>query len=406
MKKCIQNYKSTFLLILSVIIGTIMGLILKERASVLKPLGDLFLNLLLLSIVPLIFLTITTTFAKIKQLKRFQKIIGRVFIVFLGTSIVAVLVGLFFTKSIPFVTSQNIEILASEKEATIENIHVLERTVQLLTTSDFYLLLSKENMVALLFFSILIGVSIRMTKEEAEPIVACLETLQKIIFNFIKLIMYYAPIGIGSYFAYLLGTFGGEIATGYLQTFLLYTLSGLFLYLVIYTLYAYMAGGITGIKVFWRHALATSLTALGTCSSAASIPINMEETKKIGVKQEIVELAIPLGTTFHKDGSILGSVFKIMFLVYLFQLDVSLPKIAFIALLATLLVTAVPIGGGTISEAFILSLLGAPLTALPMLTVIATIIDPLATMLNVVGDTLVAMLTARWVDGKHWLKKT
>ena len=406
MKKSIQNYKSTFVLILSVIIGTIIGLIFQEKTSVLKPLGDAFLNFLLLSIVPLIFLTITTTFAKIKQLKRFQKIIVRIFIVFLGTSVVAILVGLFFTKSIPFVSSQNIEILASEKEAIVESIPILERTVQLLTVTDFYFLLSKENIVALLFFSILIGIAIRMAKEEAQPIIVCLESFQKIIFNFIKLIMYYAPIGIGSYFAYLVGTFGGEIATGYLQTFLLYTLAGFFLYFVIYTIYAYIAGGVRGIQVFWKHALTASLTALGTCSSAASIPINMEETKKMGVKEEIVELAIPLGTTFHKDGSILGSVFKIMFLVYLFDLDVSLLQIALLALLATLLVTAVPIGGGTISEALILSLLHAPLTALPMLTIIATIIDPLATMLNVVGDALVAMLTARWVDGKHWMKKT
>ena len=116
-------------------------------------------------------------------------------------------------------------------------------------------------------------------------------------------------------------------------------------------------------------------------------------------------MAIPLGTTFHKDGSIIGSVFKIMFLTYLFGLDVSLTQLIFVSLVATLLVTAVPIGGGTISEAFILSLIGAPLTALPMLTIVATIIDAPATVLNVVGDTTVCMLTSRMVEGKKWLKK-
>ena len=81
-------------------------------------------------------------------------------------------------------------------------------------------------------------------------------------------------------------------------------------------------------------------------------------------------------------------------------------KIIGVALLATLLVTAVPIGGGTISETLIITLLGFPISSLAMLTIIATIIDPPATMLNVVGDSASSMLVARIVDGKKWMKKS
>ena len=94
-----------------------------------------------------------------------------------------------------------------------------------------------------------------------------------------------------------------------------------------------------------------------------------------------------------------------MFLVCLFNSDVSSLKILGVALLATLLVTAVPIGGGTISEMLIITMLGFPVSALPILTIIATIIDPPATMLNVVGDSASSMLVSRIVDGKHWMKK-
>ena len=111
-----------------------------------------------------------------------------------------------------------------------------------------------------------------------------------------------------------------------------------------------------------------------------------------------------MGTSFHKDGSIIGSVFKIMFLVCLFGSDVSTLKVLGVALLANLLITGVPIGGGTISEMMIITLMGYPVEALPILTMIATIIDPGATMLNVVGDTSSSMLVARIVDGKHWIK--
>ena len=171
-----------------------------------------------------------------------------------------------------------------------------------------------------------------------------------------------------------------------------------------YTIYAFIARGKDGVKSFWKNVLPSTVTALATCSSAASIPVNIESSKKMGVPDDIAETTIPLGTSFHKDGSIIGSVFKIMFLVCLFGTSLSTPGeilgILGVALLANLLVTAVPIGGGTISEMLIISMLGYPVAALPILTIIATIIDAPATMLNVVGDTVSSMMVTRIVDGK------
>ena len=148
---------------------------------------------------------------------------------------------------------------------------------------------------------------------------------------------------------------------------------------------------------------------MGTCSSAASIPVNVESAKKMGVPDDIAETTIPLGTSFHKDGSIIGSVFKIMFLVCLFGTSLATTgevlSVLGVALLANLLITAVPIGGGTISEMLIISMMGYPVAALPILTIIATIIDAPATMLNVVGDTVSSMMVTRIVDGKEWIEK-
>ena len=221
--------------------------------------------------------------------------------------------------------------------------------------------------------------------------------------------MYYAPIGLGCYFASLIGSFGASIAVGYLKTFVIYTIVTVVFYFVMYTIYAWMAGGKKGIKAFWKNALSPTLTALATCSSAASIPINIESSKKMGVPDDIAETTIPLGSSFHKDGSIIGSVFKIMFLVCLFGTSVAtagdILGVLGVALLANLLITAVPIGGGTISEMLIISMMGYPVAALPILTIIATIIDPPATMLNVVGDTVSSMMVTRVVDGKDWMEK-
>ena len=189
--------------------------------------------------------------------------------------------------------------------------------------------------------------------------------------------MYYAPIGLGCYFAALVGNLGTTIVVGYLKTFVIYTLVAIAFYFIIYTLYAFIAGGKKGIKVFWKNVLPSTLTALATCSSAASIPVNIECSKKMGVPNDIAETTIPLGTSFHKDGSIIGSVFKIMFLVCLFGTSLATAGdvlgVLGIALLANLLVTAVPIGGGTISEMLIITMMGYPVAALPILTIIATI---------------------------------
>ena len=416
MKKLLSNYKSTIILLVSIIIGAIVGFIFKEKATVLSPLGDIFLNLLLVVITPLIFLTITTSISKMKSPKRLGKIVGATFLVFIITSIIAVLIGFASTYFIKLVKpedgekiKQSLQETTDEETQENEEIGILKRTASLLTVNDFTKLLSKDNIIALLVFSIIFGLAINVTGEKAKPVVDFLESVNEIINNVVKLIMYYAPIGLGCYFAALVGSFGEMIVVGYLKTFVIYTIVSILYYLIIYSIYAFVAGGKKGIRLYWKNVLPATATALGTCSSAASIPVNIECSKKIGVPEDVAETAIPLGTSFHKDGSIIGSVFKIMFLVCLFGMNVStgtgILGVLAIALISTLLVTAVPIGGGTISEMLIITMLGCPTAALPILTIIATIIDAPATMLNVVGDTASSMMISKIVDGKEWLKK-
>lgn len=411
MKNFFKTYKSTIILLAAIIVGAIIGIVFGEKAAILSPLGDIFLNLLFVAIIPLIFVSITVSISKMKQPKRLGKIMLTIVGVFIFTSLVAVLIGLLSTYSFNLVESEDGEqiraSLETEEEADVpsEDISFLERTVSVLTVSDFRDLLSKNNLIALLVVSLLVGLAINMSGEKGKPVQEFLISANEVIMNFIKIIMYYAPIGLGSYFAALVGTYGAAIAVGYAKTFFIYLIVSILFYMVIYTVYAYIAAGIKGVKVFWKNIIPSTVTALATCSSAASIPVNIDTAKKLGVSADIAETIIPLGTSFHKDGSIIGSAFKIMFLVSLFGSSVGFFKVLVVSLLVTLLVTAVPIGGGTISEMMILTLMGFPVNALPILTIIATIIDAPATVLNVVGDTASSMLTARIVDGKNWMKE-
>ena len=411
MKNFFKTYKSIIILLVAIIIGTIVGIVFKEKAAALSPFGDIFLNLMFVVIIPLIFLSITTSITKMKQPKRLGKIMVTIVTVFVLTSLVAVLVGVGATYSFKLVSTDDGELIKNSLESgenvntEDEDVSILQRTVDALTVNDFSKLFSKSNIIAVILVSILVGISINLTGEAGKPVLDVLNSAYEVIMKLIKIIMYYAPIGLGCYFASLVGTFGSTIAVGYLKTFVLYTVVSVLFYVIVYSIYALIAGGKKGFVAFWKNIIPPTITSLATCSSAASIPSNTEAAKKIGVSPDIAETMIPLGTSFHKDGSIIGSVFKIMFLVCLFGANPGIGQIIIVALIANLLVTAVPIGGGTISEMLILTMMGFPVAALPILTIIATIIDPPATMLNVVGDASSSMLVARIVDGKEWMKK-
>ncbi len=406
----LKNYKTMLLLILAMIIGAVGGLIFKEDAMVVKPLGDLFLNLMFVIIVPLVFLTISLAVAKVKHPKRLGKIMVSTVIIFLVTSVIAVGIGFLSTYCVDLVDkgdTASIKELFDGEVASDTDLNFLERTVQLISVDDFTGLLSKENVIALLVCALIVGFSMRMSKEKAEPLLKVMESMHSVVFNFIKITMYYAPIGIGCYFASYVGSFGASIATGFLKTFIYYALVALIYYIVMYTLYAFISGGTKAVKVWWKNILPSTFTALATCSSAACIPINIDSAKKMNVSEDVADTTISLATNLHQDGSMIGSVFKIMFLACLFGLNISDPgtigQILVTALVASVLISAVPIGGGTISEMVIISMMGFPVASLPVLTMVATVIDAPATALNAVGDTSCSLLVSRVVDGKNWV---
>ena len=407
MKKIWKNYKSTIILLLSIIIGTIIGLIFKEKACILSSLGDIFLNLMFVVIVPLIFLTITSTIIKMENPKRLGKIMITILIVFAVMSIIAALIGVVSSYTIKLIDSKdinNLTNLLNQDVVISEEVNILQKTANLLTVNDFYKILSKDNIIAILVFSIIFGFAIRKSKDKGKKVIELILSLNEVVINIVNIIMYYAPIGLGCFIATLIGSYGSVIAIGFLKTFIVYTLVCIFIYVFVYSAYVFLVSGKKGLKAYWKNIIGPSTTALATCSSAATIPINIKYTKEMGVPSDIAETTIPMGTSFHKDGSVIGSAFKIMFLIYLFGKDINILTILGVSLLSTLLITAVPIGGGTISEMFILQILGFPSSALPIISIIATIIDAPATVLNVVGDSCSSLIVARIIDGKNFLK--
>ena len=411
MKFMAKDYVFTFILLGSVAVGGIAGMFWGPAVAVVKPLGDIFLNLLFMVLVPMVFFGIASSLASMGEMKRFGKIMGCVLLVFCVTGFMAAILGVMVTAwfnpaaGSSYASLQSI-FSAGDIAQPVQAPGTVSQIVNAFTVTDFPQLLSKSHILPLIVLAALIGTGTAMAGEQARAMAEFLAAGNLVMMKVVKLIMYYAPIGLGAYFANVVGELGPQILQGYLQSFMAYLLLTVLYYGIFFSLYAYVAGGRGGIRAFWREAMLPSLTALGTCSSVASIPANIVAAEKIGVPRDIVDTVIPLGANIHKDGSVFGGVLKIMFLFGLFGLDNSslgaCLGIVGVSFLVGAVMGGIP-GGGMIGEMLILSVYGFPPEALPIIAVISTIIDAPATVLNSVGNVVSSMLVARLVEGKNWL---
>lgn len=399
----IESHGFSLLLILSLVAGAGIGLVFRQDAALLKPLGDIFLNLLFTVIVPLVFFSISSAVASMTDLRRLGRILSVMLLVFVGTGVVAscVMIG-------AVLLAPPIRGVAIPQAATGELRHLgaADQIVNALTVSDFSHLFSKNNMLPLILVSLLTGLATSATGERGKPFATFLVSANQVMMKLVSFIMYYAPVGLCAYFADLVGTFGPELLGSYGRALSLYYPVAFAYYLFAFSLYAFLAGGVPGFGRFWRAIIPPSVTALATGSSMAAIPANLRAADEIGVPRDISEVVIPVGATLHMEGSCLAAVLKIAFLFGVYRMPFSgVETIALalgIALLTGVVVSGIP-GGGTIGELLILSLYGFPPEAFALITMIGTLVDAPATMLNAVGDNVSGMLVARVLGGRGWM---
>lgn len=396
-KKIWKNYKFPLILLISIIIGCIIGIIFKEDSMVLKPLGTIFINMLYTIVVPLVFFTISSSISSIRSFKKLGKIFRVMFIVFIITSTLAALFMLIGVKVIDPVGSVTIAL----QNSTSESIDLGSKLVDMITVPDFYSLLSKNSMLPLIIFSIIFGFAVSMLKEGKEKVSRSLNYISNVMMNVIKIVMYYAPIGLCAYFASLVGEYGKEIIGSYAKSMIFYFIMAMLYYFIFYTVYSYIARGKRGVRDFYRNIFTPTVTSLGTCSSLASLPSNLECAKKMNIDEDVARTTLPIGATMHMEGSAMASILKIAFLFSIFGksftgIDTYLIAIV-IAVLSGVVMSGIP-GGGLIGEMLIVSLYGFPSSAFPIIATIGWIVDPPATCLNVVGDISSSMLIEKHVE--------
>jgi Na+/H+-dicarboxylate symporter len=399
-----KTYSSIIWLLCGIIAGSILGLVFGKGVEIIKPLGDIFLNLLFTAIIPLIFFTIASSIASLEKSEK----LGKLFVIVIGVFLSTVLISaiLMIIGVLLFPIHQDI-IISKIPLESIQSGNAGSQITQLLTAGDFYELLSRKSMLALIIFSFLIGFASLRSGEKGAGFRDFLNSGNEVMKQLLHLIMKTAPIGLGAYFAYQVGIFGPQLFGAYAKPLGLYYAVCAFYFVVFFSLYAFMAGGKKGLKVFWGNNITPSLTALGTCSSIATIPANLEAAEKMNIPAHIRNIAIPLGAPLHKDGSSMSSIIKIAVIFAMFGKDFTDPQTLLLALGITVIVSVVEGGipnGGYIGEILAITIYGFPMEqALPAAMIVGTLVDPMATLLNANGDVVSSMLITRIAEGKKWL---
>lgn len=397
MSQILKNYSGILLLLLGITVGSIIGMLMPDIVDYIKPLGDIFLNLLFVSVVPLVFFAVSNSIASLEQQSKF----GKIMLTMTFTFLFFILTAAVFTICVIYLfpvsgVSGSHEIV----EETVSNDTWGNRIVGFFTVGEFTQLFSRQNMLALLIFAFMTGFSARKAGEKGHHFRAFIASGYEVMKELLLLIMKVAPVGLGAYFAYQVATLGPQLFGFYAKPLGLYYIAGIVYFFVFFSLYAFMAKGKNGFKSFWAHAAYPSLTALSTCSSFATMPANLQSASYMKIPDQISNIVIPIGTTLHKNGSSISSIIKIYIAFLIIGRDFFDPVNLLLALGITVFVSIVAGGipnGGYIGEMLMISVYQLPQEAIPAVMIIGTLVDPLATVLNAVGQLVASLFVSRFV---------
>ncbi len=402
MHETLRNYSNIILLLLGIIVGSLLGIYTPAFVPYLKPIGDIFLNLIFVSIIPLLFFAITASVSNINK----DQPLGRVMLIMSAVFIVTIVVVSIFTiLAVWMFPIEGLTTIAgSETESiTQDNAGWGDRLVSFLTVSEFGNLLSRQNILAFVIFSFLLGISVRNAGPRGETFSRFIKSGNEVMQQLLTLIMKIAPLGLGAYFAYQVYDLGPQLFGIYGKPLGLYYIAGIVFFFVGFSFYAFLSYGKRGVHLFWKNNIIPSLTAVSTCSSLATLPTNLEAARKIGIPDSIASIVIPLGNTLYKNGSAISSIVKIYVAFAICGWNFFETEALILAVGITLLVSIVAGGipnGGYIGEMLMISIYGLPDYAVPAVLIIGTLVDPLATILNATGDTVAAMLVTKFSKQK------
>ena len=399
-----KAYRFSIILVGAIFLGSIVGLTMGEKAKMFKPLGDLFINGMFTLVVPLVLVTISGSISSMSDMKRLGKILKSLLFIFFGTGAIAAVLVLIVVNIFP--PAKGV-VLNMPQAVALKPFSTGGQIVSALTVTDFPELISRKNMLPLIIFAIIFGMCVNGIGEKGKIVSRGLDALSEVFLKMVGLLMYYAPIGLGAYFAALIGEYGKDLIGSYARALAIYYPLCFAYMIIFFPIYAYISGGKEGVKAL-KHVFSPAVTAVATQSSIATLPVNLEACENIGIPKDIRDIVLPIGATAHMDGTVFSTILKISFLFGIFQIPFTgmgtYISAILLAIAGGVVMSGVP-GGGLIGEMLIVTMYGFPPEAFPIIATIGYLVDPPATMINASGDTIASMLVTRVVEGKDWLNK-
>ena len=415
----LKNYGFLILMLIGIVAGCIVGaiwpaveevvdgeaVVVVKGATVLEPLGTVFLNLMFCIAVPTVFCSIASAIANMQSAKRAGKIMGVTIATFLVTAAIAAVITYIVVRLIPPVTGEY-DLLEGEVGGTLG---VADMIVNFFTKPDFTELWSRKAILPLIVAAVLFGFGVQAAGGAETKTAKLLEDVTNCIMKTFKIITYYAPIGFFGFFAYLIAYHGSDLIGDYGRALVIYYVLSFVYMFISFPLYARFGGGKGAARVMFSKLFRPAAMSFGTCSSVATIPTNMEVAEETGISKDVSNIVVPLGATMHMDGSAMAAIIKVAFLFGMFGQDFTTGRAILaiiVAVFSSVAMSGIPGGGGT-GELVLCSIFFPEhlAVAFPIALALGNLVDPPATMVNSAGDYVVSFIVARFVDGKDWLQK-
>ncbi len=385
-----KNYGFTLALLAGVIAGAVCGMVWGEGTAMVRPVGDVFLDVVFVLIVPLVAFSMSSAAVKVCRSGMAWRLLGTTLGVFVLMSVAAaVLTYVLVMVWNPFEAADPEAFFAGLEAGGDDGRLSLKAAVA-------------ASLLPLIGVSVLAGIIIALFGERGSRVAAFLDKATSLTVRMMQLVMYAAPVCLGCYFAWTVGSLGGTILGGYADAVMVYVVAGLTVFFLVNSGWVALCGGKRMLGRFWRGMVPPTLTAVATASSAVCLPLNMAAAKGMGVRPLISDSVIPLGTNIHKDGSTMVGVVKVVFLLSVFGAAApgwgDLFLVVGVGLLVGTVMGAVPTGGMT-GELLVCTLFGYAPEMAAVLMVFSTLIDIPATLLNVAGNVVASVLVDRLTPG-------
>ncbi|PER28955.1 dicarboxylate/amino acid:cation symporter [Bacillus cereus] len=379
-------------ILIGALIGIALGVAFGPKVAVLKPIGDIFIRLLQMIIVPLTFLSIVSGIAGLENPKMLRAIGGRIFIYYAVTAVLATSIGVVIAYIIN--PGKEVEgLLASGQNFKEEKFSFVDNIVQWFP-SNVIQAGAETSMLQIIIFAIFVGMALILLGDQAKGTRKLVHEGAKIMIKIAEIVIGFAPYGIMALIAHVVGTFGADMLTAVVSYVVADYLSLLLIILVMYPIVLKVFGKISPVH-FYKQASPAMLVAASTTSSSATLPVTMEVAqKRLRISESVAGFTIPLGATINMNGLSAALGVLAVFALNVYGIPITFGLIMQTVFLGIVLAAgcAGVKGADVITATILLSTLGLPLTIIPIIAAVSPLVDMGHTVVNITGDLVGAQV--------------